>query len=140
MEDEFILVKPKNNIIKEYIIKYEISFDDTIKIIKFILFKYGAYSAFLYGSYARKQQNFNDIDILVIWKRNIPHNICAIKEEIRSSINYPIDLCNMIFIGKLVDYDNKCKYFIEDNVYQDAISIFSHNKDIILESKYIGKI
>ena len=46
----------------------------------------------------------------------------------------------MIYIGKLIDYDDKCKYFIKDNIYQDAICIFNHNKDIILESRYIGKI
>lgn len=139
MEDEFILAKPQNKK-KHNLNKYNLSFDDTIKIIKMILLKYNAYSAFLYGSYARKQPNFNDIDILIIWKRNIPYNINDIKEEIRLNLNYPIDICNMIYIGKLINYDDKCKYFIEDNVYQDAISIFSHNKDIILESHYIGKI
>jgi len=139
MDDDFILVKPK---IKKtaQIVRYNLSFDETITIIKNILCKYGAYSAFLYGSYARKQQHFNDIDILVIWKKKMPSNIQNIKAEIKTHLNYPIDLCNMSYAGKLIDYDDKCKYFIEDNVYYDAISVFSHKKYIILESKYIGKI
>jgi predicted nucleotidyltransferase len=139
IEEEFILVKPKNKK-KNDLKKFVLTFDETIEIIKMILIKYNVYSAFLYGSYARKQQNFNDIDILVIWKNNIPYNIRDIKEDIRSNLNYPIDICNMIYIGKLIEYDNKCKYFIEDNVYQDAVNIFVHKKHIILESKYIGKI
>jgi predicted nucleotidyltransferase len=139
MEEDFIFVTQKIKTIIEY--RYDLSMNETINIIKNILSKYNVYSAFFYGSYARKQKKFNDIDILVIWnKKGIPCNIDAIKKEIKTKLNYPIDLVNMIYVGQLIDFDEKCKYFIEDNVYQDAINIFEHNKDIILESRYIGKI
>ena len=136
--DDFILVKPKIRTYIEH--KYVFTMNETIEIIKNILTKYNVYAAFLYGSYARKQKKFNDIDILIIWKKSIHYDVIEIKKEIQNELNYPIDLIHMIYIGKLIEFDDKSKYFIEDNVYNDAINIFNHHKNIILESKYIGKI
>jgi predicted nucleotidyltransferase len=137
--EEFTLVKPKYN--KKYeLLKYELSFNDTIEIIKNILIENNIFSAFLFGSYARGQKSFNDIDILIICKKYISYNFIEIKKKINNKLNYPIDLCGMIYMGKLINYNNNYKSFIEDNVYVDAISIFEHNKYIILESDYIGKI
>jgi 2C-methyl-D-erythritol 2,4-cyclodiphosphate synthase len=143
-EDGFIYVKPKNKK-KNDIIALQYESDDVIKIIKNILDKYNAKSAFLFGSYARNIKNkyknkYNDIDILVIWKKNLmPQNIHEIKEEIRNTLNYSIDLVNMMYSGKFTEFNELSKCFIENNVMMDAINIFNDDKYIIQQSIYIGK-
>ena len=146
MNDDFVYIKSNNNN-KNNNEKNNIKYDkNTIKDkIKKILINNGAKAAFLFGSYARNEKYPNDIDILVIWYKTIgiPENINEIYTNISNEINYRIDLINMIYNGKKIFFDSRCKYFILDNIYPEAITIFNNsnnNKYIIKMSNYIGKV
>ena len=139
LDDSEWIIPSKKILNKDF--TYTKSFDETISIIKRILSEYDVFSAFLYGSYARKNNHFNDIDILIICKKNMAlSDFQEIKTRLFKQLNYPVDLVGMIYFGKPVEYDDKCKYFIEDNVFIDAIPIFHQSKEIILECQYVGKV
>ncbi len=88
----------------------------------------------MYGSVAKgTNKPESDIDILVIWKKCVPHNVHEIKQKIEKQFNKKIDFVSLIHKGKIMfDCDGS-------NIIPECISIFGDKCDIVL-SKYIGKI
>ena len=111
-------------------------------------------SVILYGSYSiNKQTNNSDIDLLIIFNKNIlnkysdiDNKIINLKKEIINIFNKKVDIVLMINKNKIqynfIDeyYINYYKYIDNDsifiyNIYTDAYIIYGKkNKDIIIES------
>lgn len=151
-DDGFILVKPRKkcrtdeSTIFDQPSRVYMQYDREIvnKLIVQTLGRYKPIGIFLYGSYARNQQNPHDIDILVIWRRNskmeIPENIVEIRDELAAVLKFPVDLVSMMYTGNFQNFDSRCQCFIEDNVMADAIPLLPKTyKDMIQQSVFFGK-
>ena len=140
--DEWTEVKSNSKIGKNIQTKREIDLVKIQDIIKNILIKYNAKACFIFGSAVKKKKYPNDIDILVIWKKNkydeIPLNIMDIKLELEVALQYPVDLISMLYKGKDVIFDSRCEIFLNDHIIPDSITVFGE-KDYIYKSQYKGK-
>lgn len=109
---------------------------DKLKVLK----KYNPHAVFLYGSTANGNNRCDsDIDVLIIWKDHIPDNLMKIKEEMIQLFNRSVDFVSMVHMPHTRHYYDRSELFIE-NVYIEGISVFDGTyKDVIYESKLIGK-
>jgi len=105
-------------------------------------------SVILYGSYSiNKQTDNSDIDLLIIFKKNIhtrypdiDNKIKNLKRDIIKLFNKKVDIVFMINANKIQYKYNFHQYVDNDtdfifNIYEDAYVIYGKkDKDIILES------
>jgi len=101
---------------------------------------YTPHAVFLYGSTANGNNRADsDIDVLVIWKRDIPEDILKIKSELIMTFDRPVDLVNMIYAPRQKHTYGASKLFV-DNVHAEGIPVFPGNdKWDIYSSALIGK-
>lgn len=145
---EWVTVKKKdkkNNIHIQPVIK-KLQKDYVISVLQDVLVKYNPKGIFLHGSTARgTNRDTSDVDLVVVWKKNIPSNIEDIKNKLEYIFQRHIDFVNMIYKGKiLVERDmnapniSKNDVFL-NNVIEDAIAIVGNNDDIMC-SLYVSKM
>jgi predicted nucleotidyltransferase len=99
----------------------------------------GPFAVFLYGSMARGQQHSqSDIDLMIIWRRQVPSNTVELKKLLSQFFQRKVDLVNMVYRGTVVT-DVANQNFL-DNVYQDAIPLYGETDVTNLRlSQLIGK-
>lgn len=117
---------------------------DDIKKGLMMLQKYSPKCVFLYGSTARGTNKLNsDIDILIIWKNRVPHNISEIKDEIRSYFHKSVDMVSLIYRGKIMFYDDdqgRTESFLNNIITECILVLGNGDKTDIKLSEYIGKV
>lgn len=96
---------------------------------------YNPVGVFLFGSVARDAHRVSsDVDVLVIWKKQVPSNIHQIKRDLMNVLGKRNDLVCMIMGSK----EAKSDYFIE-NIMLEAITVIGDLNDV-LNSELVGKV
>jgi predicted nucleotidyltransferase len=125
-------------------IKYIPTKTEIIKKLSYFK-RYNPFGLFICGSVARGTNNeYSDLDILVIWKGKIPSNIIELRNEIEYIVEMNVDLVSLIYKGKLMldtnieNITDKNMIYL-NNVIIEAIAVIGSIYDIYL-SEYILKV
>lgn len=138
--DEWTIVKNKNKRnkgTKPKTVKTKLSREAVINKLR-TLTEYDPIGIFLFGSVARNTHTHaSDVDVLMIWKKNIPNDIEEIKDDLMKTFGTNVDLICMIMESKMQNFVSSQNFI--DNVRCEGIAIMGDLNDVCI-SRLVGKI